>query len=329
MPPPPLVLDNSGFQKAITAVGQMAAQLGANAAAAAAQAAAIAAAPPLLSRETTAGGDTLYLDIDVGNQVGGGTAVFIPGPAAVSAGTVNVFLWFHGHKGMLGKLNLSKFTVSQYLQVTQFQLREMVQKASRHNFVLVVPPLDDSSKADKWFSATGAAAGAGAFTDTFIDQVMAGILAYGKGGLGGKPSLGNLVLGSHSGGYACMWTVANTASATVSPKIREVWMVDSTYGGTGQKFANWVKSGHSGVRLWVYASAPSAGTIPDALGTIAVANAASPKLTTVEVSTLGSADGARPRVFLNWDAAISKTGPEHNASVGAFVPQLIGRCPHF
>ncbi len=74
------------------------------------------------------------------------TAVFAPDPKSLGS-TVDVLLWFHGHKGMLGNLNLSGFSAQKYLTVAQFKLREFVSKSTKKNFLLVVPTLDDTSEA--------------------------------------------------------------------------------------------------------------------------------------------------------------------------------------
>ncbi len=226
------------------------------------QQAVFAAAPPLLGRESTPALDTFYLDIDAGSGVGGGTAVYVPGPGAVRAET-NVLLWFHGNKSG----SLTGNTVRQYLKDPRFDLRKFVTtgQPSKTSFVLVVPPLDNSSNAAK-LTVTGGA-GVGKFVEELLDRVMAGLHAYHLNGQGGAPALGNLVVAAHSGGYKAMANVVETATTAVNPKLKEVWCMDCTYGEEAS-FRKWATDratspGHSLDKLWVY----STGRVPRKDGT--------------------------------------------------------------
>lgn len=291
----------------------------------------VSTVPDLLNNESTPALETLYLDIPLGNATDGGTAVYLKNAAAATT-PIDLLVYFHGHKGSLGRpggkaVSLTDMALKDYMgpKVPEFDLRGFVAKAAC-SCALVVPALDNKSKAAALHGPGGPSANAGSNFDAFLQQVLNGIHAHHAGGTGGRPALRNVVLAAHSGGYACLRTVVQTAIAGVDSKIKEVWCLDCTYGTSGTDLVGWAKAaGHTLDRLWVYSSGDSAGTTADARNVLAVARR--DKLANVEVSVpVPNKAGRQTRQTHNW--GVSATGPGHNQCVGEFLPQLLTRTPH-
>ena len=272
------------------------------------------AIPALAAEETTPDIKTLYLTIDLDNGASKTTAVYIP-TAFAAVSPVNLLIYFHGHKGMLGNVSLQGMSIQQYLKVKEFKLREFAKAASALNFVLVVPTLGDSSGA-------GLLTRSAANFDAYLDQILAGIAEYQLKPKG-KPVLDQIVLAAHSGGGAAMLSIANNSLGSSSPtfnKIREIWCFDCTYGG-GSAWLKWVESpAHTLDRIWLYST--GSWTKPDGnrtgtgddtkvLSDFAKRN----KRSNLAVSIPSAG------VSVNWHYPTGQIG--HNDCVGTFMTLLI------
>jgi hypothetical protein len=272
------------------------------------------AIPVLAADETTPGLKTLYLTIDLGNGASKTTAVYIPNAFAPES-PVNMLIYFHGHKGMLGNVSLKGMSIQQYLKVKEFKLREFVKAASAQNFVLVVPTLGDTSGA-------GLLTGSAANFDAYLDQILAGIAEYQLKPRG-KPVLDHIILSAHSGGGAAMLSIANNSLSSSSPtfnKIREIWCFDCTYGG-GSAWLKWVESpAHTLDRMWLYSTGswnkPDGGRTGTGDDTKVLSDfATKKKRSNIEVSIPSSG------VRVNWNYPTGQFG--HNECVGTFMTLLI------
>jgi len=272
------------------------------------------AIPALAADETTPGLKTLYLTIDLDNGASKTTAVYIPNTfAAVSP--VNMLIYFHGHKGMLGSVSLMGMSIQQYLKVKEFKLREFAKAASAGNFVLVVPTLGDGSGA-------GLLTRSAANFDAYLDQILEGIAEHHLKPKG-KPVLDHIILSAHSGGGAAMLSIATNSLSSTSPtsnKIREIWCFDCTYGG-GSAWMKWVESpAHTLDRMWLYSTGSWTKDDGKRTGTgddtkVLSDFATKKKRSNIEVSIPSSG------VSVNWSYPPGKFG--HNECVGTFMTPSI------
>lgn len=283
--------------------------------------------PDLIERQKTGEGETLYLDIpltsnDMGGTTKGGSAVFLPGKHFQA---VNLLVYFHGNKAPVPQkgdkdINTAGMTLDNYMKVAQYDLRAIIRRSKRRDFVLVVPALSDGSKAEVF---TAGDADVGRNFDTFLKMVLRGIAEYSEPRVNMELSVGNVVLAAHSGGGYAMGRVAEMATRETAAKLSELWCFDSLYGSQGQMLA-WAKlPGSPHERLWVYATAPTAGnaaTIYDAVEADAKLAAGKRQLSQVEISLPPAGRSAKRRT-LNWHMGLGS--PDHWGCIGEFLPQLL------
>jgi hypothetical protein len=192
---------------------------------------------------------TWFMDIDLGNTSFGGhakqgTAVFAPNKDKFSynEGAVDMLLWFHGHKGTLGGVNLANFTIEQYLKVNEFKLREAILKTKKKTLLLVAPSLGNRSEAS--------VLGNKVYADAYLHQVINGM----KGVTGqSQLRIGDIVLAAHSGGGSVMSQVIK--HKMIYQQVQEIWCFDCTYGSAGS-FKKWWEDVFIGLneRIWVYST---------------------------------------------------------------------------
>jgi hypothetical protein len=304
--------------------------------------------PNLTASESLSSGSpdkTLYLEIDLEVAVQKGqsavkpmTAVFSPDPTKLGSSSIDVLLWFHGHKGQLNKtINLKGYSAQQYLQVAEFKLREFILTTGKKQFLLVVPTLGDKSGAGVLARQDQA--------EAFLQQVLNGVQKH----MGAKTAtLGNIVLAAHSGGGAIMSKLAGYSGAF--DNVKEIWCVDCTY-GSGPAFKKWAET-HVNNKLFVFSTGefptfehPTSGKAavkpgPDnrAIGFWGTGNdakliydyAVAKKSATIEVriNTLSTKDLSKPdneRTTGPYTTSNFTYGfaTEHNQSVGFYFPKLV------
>ncbi|MFO1372214.1 MAG: hypothetical protein U1F42_07405 [Candidatus Competibacteraceae bacterium] len=295
------------------------------------------ATPTLLSSESLTANSpdkTLYLNIDLSIQIAKGqaaatalTAAFSPDPTQLGS-TVDVLLWFHGHKGQLNKTtNLKGYSAQQYLSVNEFKFREFILSTSKRKFLFVMPTLGDTSGAG--------VLGEQAQAEAFLQQVVNGVKANMNKNVTG---IGNIVLAAHSGGGAIMSKMIGYGG--MFSKVREIWCIDSTY-QSGSAFTTWAKQpGHTLDRLWVFST--GSWDVPDQLK-FPKQPAGPDNPVIIPHHRAGTGDNAR--VILNYakkskskniEVLIKPMPPEsnrinfnygvaggHNESVGFYFPQLV------
>lgn len=286
---------------------------------------------------------TLYLKIDLNVPAGNGqpvapmTAVFAPDPGQLGSDAVDILLWFHGHKGQLGNINLAGYTAKQYLAVNQFKLREFILSTTKKKFLLVVPTLSDRSDAGL-LEQQGQA-------EAFLQQVLNGVRKHMGAGV---KSVGDIILAAHSGGGKIMSKVA-AFSGIFDSNCKEVWCDDCTYeSNSGAGWVTWAKDpGNAHNRLWVFStgqlSTPVDATKPEGAANPAAkfwgtgnqakliydfAVKSRSSAVEVRINSLHAPDSSRPD---NDHAAGPFTtanftygfATEHNQSVGFYFAKLV------
>ncbi len=119
-----------------------------------------------------------------------------------------------------------------------FRFREEL-NASRKNVILVAPTLGPTSEPGALIARDG--------LDPYLNQVMSALKEYGPyGSAVSPPTVGNIILASHSGGGSAMLLLA-TSSQQYTPRIRECWGFDCLYGrARGEEveraWARWARS---------------------------------------------------------------------------------------
>ena len=199
--------------------------------------------------ETNPGDVTFFFDIELNVTLGKSdkpalpmTAVYVPDRKKLTA-PYTVLWWLHGHKKSRG------LTMQEYLQDSDFKLREFILASTKRNFMLVAPTLGDTSN----FGLLGDASSAVAY----LEQVLNGVHAQ-LGGTGIRPDVGKIVLAGHSGAYRAMGELVRVSS--LESKIKEVWCFDSMYGG-GKIWLDWAtRPSHKLDRLWAFSTGSSWGT---------------------------------------------------------------------
>ena len=205
------------------------------------------AAPPLLAREQTPAGDTLYVRIDLGigkaaathgktYAVPPVTGVYLP-QVFERSGRVDVIVYLHGYtadfpgNGRSVKELWSENVPTPVARVSAapFALRSGL-NATRKNLVLVVPTLGPKAQAGRLLQVGG--------FDAFMNAVLFAIGQY-VGPSVASPDLGRLVLACHSGGGQPMLRLALSA-AVAARHVVECWGFDCLYSGrnktTGAKY---------------------------------------------------------------------------------------------
>jgi hypothetical protein len=196
----------------------------------------------LIKVENDPPGVTLYAGISIGaSATRQMTGIFLP--AAFQPGSqVDVILYLHGFKP---RTDL-KLTIDGYWNRRRYPdkaLREATNDAGR-NVILVAPTLGPRSE-------TGRLTGPGGL-DSYLDQVMQVLKAHGPWkSTTETPSLGNLILASHSGGGYRMRQLALSSQQSIT-RLRECWGFDCTYNqGDDTLWSQWARS-HPSARLFIY-----------------------------------------------------------------------------
>ncbi len=195
---------------------------------------------------------TLFVDIRLGSEGRARpmTGIFIPENYHTMP-SVDLILYLHGFKTPKIRATPANphpqqppdpgWSINWYWHQPIRAFREGVNNGQK-NVILVAPTLGQ-------FSASGALTQAGGF-DRYIDQVMAALTTYGPY-IGQSPTVGNIILASHSGGGYPMRVLA-LSNQRYTPLIRECWGFDCTYNtGDDTEWAQWARR-NPGARLYIY-----------------------------------------------------------------------------
>ena len=225
--------------------------------------------PRLRSRESTAPGATLYVEIDLKITDKAGivappvTGIFIP-EGYQRAATVDLVLYLHGFKADA----IKREAIDQYWNTRRFPygaLREGV-NASGRNVVLVAPTLGSRSEAGNLVKPGG--------LDAFLNEVLAALRTYGpQSSTGLAPVLGNLIFACHSGGGWPMRQLAGGQDRALT-QLRECWGFDCTYNrGDDAFWAGWARA-RTNAKVYIYyiAGSPTA-PLAESLRNMRVPNA--------------------------------------------------------
>lgn len=184
---------------------------------------------------------TLYVDIPLQIRLGKAksrTGIFIPdGFCAVPQ--VDLIVFLHGNKARNHKQD---FSIDQFWKLSEFLLREEVNKSGR-NVILVAPTLGPVNQ-------PGSLTCTGGF-DKFLNEVLAALKQHGPyNNTQTIPSLGNIILASHSGSSWVMQRIAHGADAAAK-KIQECWAFEPHSMSNASKWKTWARS-RSQTKLYIY-----------------------------------------------------------------------------
>ena len=182
--------------------------------------------------ETTPSGLTLYPDIPLQIPLGSAKSmigIFVPEDYCNKQLQVDLIVYLHGHKLRSHK---PEFSIDKYWGLPEFLLREEVNK-SKKNVILVAPTLGPKSEVGSLICPGG--------FDRFLDQVMTALKQPGGPYAGKTPSIGNIILASHSGSVGAMRVIAMGTDASAA-KVRECWAFDTENMGDSRNWAAWAKS---------------------------------------------------------------------------------------
>lgn len=195
---------------------------------------------------------TLFVNIRLGSEGRARpmTGIFIPENYHTQP-RVDLILYLHGFKTPRIRATPANphpqqppdpgWSINWYWHQPIRAFREGVNNGQK-NVILVAPTLGQ-------FSASGALTQAGGF-DRYIDQVMAALTTYGPY-IGQSPTVGNIILASHSGGGYPMRVLAQS-NQRYTRLIRECWGFDCTYNtGDDTEWAQWARR-NPGARLYIY-----------------------------------------------------------------------------
>ena len=183
------------------------------------------------SGHETPPGRTIYVDIPLQIPLGNAksmTGIFVP-ENYCPLPQVDLIVYLHGFKL---RSHQPHFSIDTYWHLPEFLLREEVNK-SQKNVILVAPTLGPKSEA-------GSLTCPGGF-DKFLEQVMVALKQPGGTYAGKTPSIGNIILASHSGSVGVMRAIAMGTDASAA-KIQECWAFDTENMGSPRKWADWARS---------------------------------------------------------------------------------------
>jgi len=215
-------------------------------------------APQLIKVENVPSSNTLYVDIRLGEPGHTGpeapakpmTSIFFPDGYHVQQ-SVDLIVYLHGWK----QDNHRTWSIDRYLRdLPQRAFREKINE-SQKNVVLVAPTLGVHANAG-WLVKPGG-------FDRYMDLVMQGLKMSGPYE-GQQPTIGNIILASHSAGGARMRLIAGGglpmqqsgwAAQRYPSFIRECWGFDCTYDQKGhvdsKEWGIWAEN-RSEAQLYIY-----------------------------------------------------------------------------
>jgi len=212
----------------------------------------------LIKVENVPSSSTLYVDIKLGESGHTGpeaparpmTSIFFPDGYRIQQ-KVDLIVYLHGWK----KYFQRTWSIDRYLHdLPQRAFREKINE-SQKNVVLVAPTLGMHSNAG-WLVKPGG-------FDRYMDLVMQALNMSGPYE-GQQPTIGNIILASHSGGGARMRLTAGGglpmqqsgwASQRYPSFVRECWGFDCTYDRKGhvdsKEWGIWAEN-RSDTQLYIY-----------------------------------------------------------------------------
>ena len=202
------------------------------------------AAPALIKREEQPAASTLYVNMPLGTESPARpmTGIFIP-ENYVTRAQVDLILYLHGHRTPKVCGPGDSVSIDGYWRSRYWPLREDVNRSGK-NIILVAPTLGPNSQPGRLTDPS-------AF-EAYLDQVLASLTEYGPYREAGRsPTVGNIVLASHSGGGSPMRHLA-LGSHRYADRIRECWSFDSLYDSADPElWERWARS-HPDARLFIF-----------------------------------------------------------------------------
>jgi len=180
----------------------------------------------------TPAGRTIYVDIPLQIPLGNAksmTGIFLPEDYCPMP-QVDLIVYLHGFKV---RSHQPHFSIDTYWHLPEFLLREEVNK-SQKNVILVAPTLGPKNEPGSLICPGG--------FDNFLNQVMMALKQQPGSPYAGKtPTIGNIILASHSGSVGVMRAIAMGTDAFAN-KIQECWAFDTENMGDPRKWTDWARS---------------------------------------------------------------------------------------